>query len=300
MKAFLPPYVTEKAPGLSFALDAFSLDRQPMPASRGTSVVVWDASDGKLRGTLADRDDDDAMRVRFMAKEVLSYLELLLNRNGIGGAGGSVNISIRLPVPNAFWWKDQLILGVGDGKLFSRDGFTKSIDVLAHEMSHGIIENVSPLKYWGEPGAINEHLADVIGTAIQQRVTPGRLDWCIGDEVMAEPGEALRSLRAPGVAYRSEFIGDDPQMLHYADRYQGSADNGGVHVNSGILNRMFFLVASNGMGTHEACRLWYATLLSLPPKPTFFFFAKALADQAASFKSGSVQLVRWAATEVGL
>ena len=141
----------------------------------------------------------------------------------------------------------------------------------------------SGLIYKGESGALNEHFSDVFGTTITQWAngeTPETADWLIGDEIMGPQlfGEALRSMRSPGTAYDNSILGKDPQPATYADRYTGTADNGGVHLNSGIPNRAFYTVATT-LGGHAwdaAGKIWYASLSdsALGSGATFQDFAK--------------------------
>jgi len=132
-----------------------------------------------------------------------------------------------------------------------------------------LTQYASGLVYQGESGALNEHFSDVFGTAITQWSAgerPEDADWLIGDEIMAPDlyGEALRSMRNPGTAYDNPILGKDPQPARYADRYTGTADNGGVHINSGIPNRVFYRVATELGDTVVTARMWYHALHFLP------------------------------------
>ena len=96
--------------------------------------------------------------------------------------------------------------------------------------------------------------------------------------------QALRSMRDPGTAYDNPVLGKDPQPAHYADRFTGSGDNGGVHINSGIPNRAFYLAATKlgGRAWETAGRIWYDTLTSGRVTPTMDFSAFAVATEAAA------------------
>ena len=169
---------------------------------------------------------------------------------------------------NAFWYNGQITLGDGDGVIFTN--FAQSLDVIAHELGHGVVENTANLVYEGQSGALNEHFADVFGTVVTQWVdkkakekATGRevewldfareADWLIGDEIMGPDlyGECLRSMSEPGTAYDNKFLGKDPQPAHMKDIYTGTGDNGGVHINSGIMNKAFHLTALE-IGTDQA------------------------------------------------
>lgn len=198
---------------------------------------------------------------------IVKWLKNSLHRKGIDGRGGAILINVNFGenYNNAFWDGDELTLGNGDGTVFG--SFAKSPDVVAHEIGHGIVQEESALEYEGESGALNEHFADVLGIAIQNTLSPS--GWLIGDEIMGPTlaGEALRSMIAPGTAYDNRLMGKDPQPGHYRDRYQGDADHGGVHVNSGIPNRAF-AIAADRIGIETAARVWYTALPLLAPRST--------------------------------
>lgn len=195
--------------------------------------------------------------------KTLEYFKLMLNRNSIDGNGMDVisNVHFRKDYNNAVWLpnQNQLALGDGDGKRFINLG--RSIDVVAHEMAHGVTEYVNHLDYTRQSGALNEHFSDVIGTAVQQYVkgqTAQTADWLIGDEIVGSEfrGKALRSMKEPGTAYFG-----DRQVAHFS-KYMDiplSDDGGGVHYFSGIPNKAFFLAAMQ-LGTDPATLLWYTAL----------------------------------------
>lgn len=136
--------------------------------------------------------------------------------------------------------------GDGDETIFIR--FTKSLDVVAHELTHGVISHTCDLEYKNEPGALNEHFADVFGIVVKQwrkKQTVKTADWLIGADVMG-PGtmaKALRTFKAEKAYVNDRWLGTDPQPKHLKDKYVGRADDGGVHINSGIPNHAFYLAA---------------------------------------------------------
>ena len=148
---------------------------------------------------------------------------------------------------NAFWNGQQMVFGDGDDDLFNR--FTLSLDVIGHELTHGVTEDEAQLVYYREAGALNESVSDVFGSLVKQRVlnqTADQADWLIGAELLTDAvdGVALRSMAHPGTAYDDAVLGKDPQPAHMDDFVTTFADNGGVHINSGIPNRAFYLVAT--------------------------------------------------------
>jgi Zn-dependent metalloprotease len=212
--------------------------------------------------------------------------------------------------PNAFWDGRRMAFGDGDGELFLR--FTKSLDVIAHELGHGVVEDEGALEYNGQSGALNEHFADVAGSMVKQHKlgqTADQADWLIGAELLGPEfdGDALRSMKAPGTAYDDATLGKDPQPGHWRDYVRTLEDNGGVHINSGIANRAFYLLATNlgGYSWHAPGRIWYDALRSphLTPTATFRQFAR-LTHRAARQRYGpgshETKAVREAWAEVGV
>ncbi|AXK46460.1 M4 family metallopeptidase [Brachybacterium saurashtrense] len=193
---------------------------------------------------------------------------------------------------NAFWDGEQMIFGDGDGVHFR--SFTNAVDVIGHELTHGVVQYTAGLIYVAQPGALHESIADCAGAMVKQRLlgqSAEEADWLIGEGLFTErvQGVALRSMKAPGTAYDDPVLGTDPQpasMEHYADLpHDEENDNGGVHINSGIPNRAFFLAATGIGGTswEGAGPLWYEALTGsgLPKDADFATFAAATLAVAA-------------------
>ncbi|UFS72588.1 M4 family metallopeptidase [Geomonas sp. RF6] len=166
---------------------------------------------------------------------------------------------------NAFWDGSQMIYGDGDNQIFGR--FTKCIDVIGHELTHGVTQYEANLTYSGQSGALNESFSDVFGSLVKQRSlgqTAETADWLIGEGLFTPSikGVALRSMKEPGTAYDDPVLGKDPQPGHMNDYVNTFSDNGGVHINSGIPNRAFFLTATalGGNAWDKAGKIWYVAL----------------------------------------
>lgn len=166
---------------------------------------------------------------------------------------------------NAFWNGAQMVFGDGDGEVFQR--FTRSLDVVAHELTHGITESEASLVYRNQSGALNESVSDVFGILTKQYVlkqTAEQADWLIGADLLTDKvkGKGLRSMSHPGTAYDDPVLGKDPQPAHMRDFVVTQDDNGGVHLNSGIPNRAFYLaaIALGGPAWVQAGQIWYDTL----------------------------------------
>ena len=213
---------------------------------------------------------------------------------------------------NAFWDGRRMIFGDGDGTLFVR--FTKSLDVIGHELTHGVTEDEAGLEYFGQSGALNEHVSDVFGSLVKQYTLgqdAAQADWLIGAEILAPGvGKALRSMEAPGTAFDHPVLGKDPQPDHWRRYVRTTDDNGGVHINSGIPNHAFYVTAMEigGNAWEAPGEIWYETLRHprLRPTATFgrfahltFLTAERLygqgSDEANAVKKGWDTVgVRWA------
>ncbi len=226
--------------------------------------------------------------------------ELLLSafgRNSIDGAGMPLNATVHFDrdYGNAFWDGEQMVFGDGDGEIFL--DFTLPVDVIGHELAHGVTQHTANFSYFGQPGALNESVSDVIGSLVKQYVndqTAAEADWLIGAGLLAErvQGVALRSMKAPGTAYDDDVLGKDPQPATMDDYVSTGRDNGGVHINSGIPNHAFYLLADalGGKAWERAGQIWYDTLTAgtLSVTPTFAEFAQAtVAASRARFRDGA-------------
>ncbi len=211
---------------------------------------------------------------------------------------------------NAFWDGTQMVFGDGDGRVFGR--FTASIDVIGHELAHGVTEHTAGLLYQDQSGALNESLSDVFGSLVKQKAlgqSADQADWLIGAELLIGEfaGQALRSMKAPGTAYDNSELGKDPQPASMADYVQTDQDHGGVHINSGIPNKAFYLVATTigGNAWEAPGRIWYAALTgpSIAADCDFATFAgltQAAATSLYGADSAQAAAVTAAWTEVGV
>ena len=230
------------------------------------------------------------------------FYKNVFGRNSIDGHGmrlvATVHFSKRFN--NAFWNGKQMVFGDGDNIVFV--DFTRSLDVIGHELTHGVTDFDSGLEYHNQSGALNESMSDVFGSLVKQyakKQTAEQADWLIGSEIIAPgiQGKALRSMRAPGTAYNDPRLGGkDPQPKHMRDLVDLPDDElddfGGVHINSGIPNHAFFLVAHRlgGFAWEQAGAIWYETLHQLSPTSDFQNCADITTQVAgAKFGIGSTQ-----------
>lgn len=274
-------------------------------ADRGTALP------GKLvraEGQPATGDDAADEAYAYLGATRALFAEVY-GRNSIDGSGmalvGTVHYGVHYD--NAFWNGEQMVFGDGDGEVFNR--FTIAMEVVAHELAHGIIDHEAALVYQGQAGALNESISDVFGVMVKQyhlRQTAAQADWLVGVGLFTDAvqARALRSMAAPGTAYDDPVLGRDPQPDHMRDFVHTQDDNGGVHINSGIPNRAFYL-AAQALGGHAweaAGRVWYDALCdpSLSREADFPTFAGLTLRHAADAGNSAMEAVRDAWQTVGV
>jgi Zn-dependent metalloprotease len=193
----------------------------------------------------------------------------ILERDSLDNAGVELVSSVHYGVgfDNAFWNGAQMVYGDGSGRVFQVGALTRAVDVVAHELTHGVTQFTAGLAYSKQPGALNEHFSDVFGSLVKQYQkgqTAADADWLIGDGTLVPAlGRALRSMSEPGTAYAGDRQpGHMDGYLDLPDDNDPRNDNGGVHINSGIPNHAFYLAATElgGHAWEKAGRIWYSTL----------------------------------------
>lgn len=325
----LPPHVLDQIARngsehqRGWALDTLGIDHslrslravsQPLQRPQTLSTTppgqstrtIYDAQGGTALPGVPVRAEGQAATSDTAVNEAYDYLGAtydfywnIFHRHSIDDAGLALNGTIHYgkSYDNAFWNSTQMVFGDGDTQLFNR--FTISVDVVGHELTHGVTEHEAGLAYFSQAGALNESMSDVFGSLIKQhylKQTVDKADWLIGQGLLASTvkGQALRSMSNPGTAYDDPVLGKDPQpadMKHFVNTTQ---DNGGVHINSGIPNRAFYLVASHlgGYAWEKAGHIWYETLQDkkLSKTATFSAFAKrTVANAATLFGANSTE-----------
>ncbi|HET6822867.1 MAG TPA: M4 family metallopeptidase, partial [Anaerolineales bacterium] len=241
----------------------------------------------------------------------------IYGRNSIDGSGMRLDSTVhyRRSYDNAFWDGEQMVYGDGDEdlpedeRLFNR--FTIAIDIIGHELTHGVTQFEAKLQYFQQPGALNESMSDVFGSLVKQyqlQQLASEADWIIGGGLLTENvnGVGIRSMKEPGTAYDDPVLGKDPQPGHMRDYVTTISDNGGVHINSGIPNRAFYITAVElgGFAWERAGQIWYVTLKDKLTATSRFQDCASQTYQVAGqlFGAGSVeqQAVRKGWAEVGL
>lgn len=266
------------------------------------------------------------------AAKTYDYFKNVHGRNGINGSNGpgtttaAANSGISLVASrvhfgsnynNAFWYQNMMTYGDGNGTTFSP---LTTLDIAGHEMTHGVTEFSANLTYANESGALNESMSDVFGAMVELYARGGVITsdtWKIGEQAYtpATSGDALRYMDNPHLASNGGYTADDDPD-HYSERYTGTADNGGVHINSGIANKAFHLatvggthhlsgVTVTGIGATDAAKVWYRSLTVYMTAGTNFSAARTAMLNSATdlYGSSSTQYntiaTAWCAVGVG-
>lgn len=299
MHGILPPHLAERLAQTKPKLFSQSLHHDAgMRHARSTlasasvsgAVSVRDAKgtwDSSPKAQAAE-DLAQGVRVKEMAAAAASVLH--------GVAVPDAVVRYGQGYANAFYDGRSLVFGMGDGQIFK--DFTLSLDVFAHELGHRLIDIGPRLEYYGEPGALNEHVSDVIGVAVRTAHS-GQVSWRIGGDLFHDGVSALRDMANPGSAYNSPALGKDPQPGHMRDYVQTYKDNGGVHINSGIPNKAFVVFSEK---IQEPCHqaplsLWLRALRASGPLTNFSLFAGACVT-AAGTEFGHQMRAAWASVGV--
>ncbi len=290
----------------------------------GKHRTIYDAKNGSTLPGTQVRDEGQAATGDAAADEAydgagVTY-DLYFNeyeRNSIDNNGMRLDSTVHYQkgYDNAFWNGKQMVYGDGDedlppsDRIFNR--FTIAIDVMGHELTHGVTQFEAGLVYFGQSGALNESMSDVFGSLVKQlslNQTASAADWIIGAGLFTSNvnGVGIRSMKAPGTAYDDPVIGKDPQPAHMKDYVNTGSDNGGVHINSGIPNKAFYVTAVEigGFAWSKAGRIWYVTLRDKLTSTSNFQAAANLTYEAAGELYGANSLeqaaVRKGWSEVGI
>ncbi len=246
----------------------------------GKNRIIYDAQfSTRLPGTPVRREgeppsSDPAVNEAYDGSGITYDLfKQIYGRDSIDGNGLRLDSTVHYGkgYDNAFWNGTQMVYGDGDedlpeeDRLFNR--FTIAVDIIAHELTHGITQYEAKLAYWEQSGALNESFSDVFGALVKQyqrHQTAAEADWIIGEGLFTPNvnGIGIRSMKEPGSAYNDPLIGKDPQPGHMNNYVNTAEDNGGVHINSGIPNKAFYVAAleMGGYAWEKAGRIWYITL----------------------------------------
>ncbi len=229
-KMLLGAKVSKKATIQTPKMQVFDCKRS---TSLAAAELIWTEASEK------QPTDKDAKNVICGGDATWHLYYDIFGRNSIDNLGMVISQYIHYDrkYDNAFWDGRRMIFGDGDGKIFG--SFTADVDIIGHELTHGVTQYEANLDYHTQAGALNESFSDIFGVMIKQRLLNQdvkKSKWLIGENVLLGDKYALRSLKAPGTAYKNHpELGSDPQpatmdaFVKLPDTAEG--DWGGVHYN---------------------------------------------------------------------
>ena len=241
-------------------------------AATGVQIRTLTAEQQQVRGTAVSSTSQTswdtgvpgagaAVDAHFNASAVYKYYKDTHGRNAIDGKGGALISTVHFgqAYDNAAWDSTGMLYGDG-GQMFR--ALSVSLDVVGHEFTHGVTEKTSNLVYENQPGALNEAVSDIFGAFIEHKFKPDPVNnWKLGESVV-KSGGPLRDMKSPGSVSQA-------QPAHMSRFVNTQQDNGGVHINSGIINNAAFLMTVGGVnpvskvevafgiGWEKSEKLWY-------------------------------------------
>lgn len=240
--------------------DSFEGSYRLRDASRGDGIRTFDLNNGEDYGSAVDfidtdndwnninpQQDEYATDGHWGAEMTYDYYFETYGRNSIDNEGFQLNSYVHYSFGffNAFWDGERMTYGDGDGAPSTP---LTSMDIVGHEITHGLTSNTANLVYADESGALNESFSDIFGTAIEEYSKPGDWDWLLGAEI--------------GVSFRSM---SNPNLYACPDTYGGEMwiDGADVHTNSGVQNHWYYLLTEGGAGTNDVGDVYSVTGLGI-------------------------------------
>jgi bacillolysin len=227
--------------------------------------------------------DNVAGDAHFGAQSTYDYWKAVFGRNSYDNAGAKIKSYVHFDdtpgdgvgFENAYW--DGVEMTYGDGASTFKP--LTALDVCGHEIGHAVCEKTANLTYSGESGAMNEGLSDIWGASVEKYTVDklaltGKSTYLIGEEIM-KAGGALRSMSSPGTY-------SQPAYYKGSYWYAGTADNGGVHTNSGVLNYWYYLISAGKTGTNEKGASFAVTAIGLTDAAKITFRMESVYMTASS------------------
>ena len=271
--------------------DMFDLNGSQMPDNPKGGILIANANHAENTQELFHvtsnnlnswTGSENAVSSSFYAGQVYDYFKQRHSRTSIDGNGGAMILVVNFGTnfANAFWSAPIMHFGNGDGQDFS--DLAGSLDVTAHEMSHGVTEHTANLVYEFQSGALNEHFSDAFGVATDFFANGNGANWLLGEEVTTPniAGDCLRNMIDPGAS--NVAFGGQPRHMNEYRNLTIQQDNGGVHINSGIPNRAFyFATVDQGLGIEATEKIWYRALTQYLNRSSQFVDFRLATIQAA-------------------
>lgn len=238
----------------SIKTDYYSGSYRLRENSRGNGVETYDLNNGTSYSSAVDFTDTDniwdatsnqdnaAFDAHYGSEMTYDFFYNKFGRNSIDGAGFALKSYVHYSsgYNNAYWNGSYMTYGDGDG--YNMTPLT-SIDIVGHEISHGLTSNTAALEYSYESGALNESFSDIFGVAIDFYANPSTANFLMGEQI-SPSSSPIRSMSNPNLC-------EQPDTYLGTYWYTGSGDNGGVHYNSGVQNFWFYLLCVGGSGTND-------------------------------------------------
>ncbi len=314
-------YVAGSCATLYNGTQAITCDNSSGPYRLHTADVrTYDLNNGTNYGSASDVTSNSTSfgagtatgnQAHYGAEKTYDYFMNEHSRDSYDGNGATIlsYVSYSSNYVNAFWDGSRMTYGDGDGVNY---GPLVSLDIVGHEITHGVVQNSANLVYSYESGALNESFADIFGECIEN-YAQGNNDWLMGDHIGAGgSGGALRNMANPNQFGDPDTYGGD--LWHTA-----SSDNGGVHINSGVQNKWFYILtvgesgtndnnesySVTGLGMQKAAAIAYRNLAVYLSTNSQFSDARAGAIQAATdlYGANSDEVLQttaaWCAVGVG-
>ncbi|MBK7937630.1 MAG: M4 family metallopeptidase [Lewinellaceae bacterium] len=186
--------------------------------------------------------DNTGVSAHWGAERTHAYYLNNHGRNSYNGTGAIIKSYVHYSnnYVNAFWDGSRMTYGDGDGSTYSP---LVSLDICGHEITHGVTQYSANLVYSNQSGALNESFSDIFGEAIENYAS-GSNDWLMGHDIFISGSGAIRSMSNPNLYA-------DPDTYLGTYWYTGSGDNGGVHTNSGVQNKWFYILSQGESGTND-------------------------------------------------
>lgn len=277
--------------------------------TKGALVETYNANfQPSIPGTIfSDTDNNfnssaqfDGVDAHYNTGEVYDYYKDNFNRNSFNNNGATMKSTVNYreyssePYDNAFWNGSQMVYGDGSGTYFKHIG--SALDVVAHEFTHAVTSYTSNLEYENQSGALNESMSDVFGYFIEGEAN----DWLMGEDVWTPntPGDALRSLADPTLYDQPAHMNDYQNLPNTQ-----AGDWGGVHTNSGIPNKAFYLAATTINDNAKLQQIYYKALTQYLTQYSDFEDCRAALEQAANELypgTGIMEKISTAFTNVGI
>ncbi len=193
-------------------------------------------------------NDPKAVSAHFLATNVYDFYKDKYKRNSFDNKGKKVVSVVHAwdsgETSDPKNWGNAFSANINNvSMLIYGDPMVRSFDIAGHEFTHAVTSSESNLEFFGESGAINEALSDIMGTAIEKYINNGEFNWTIGEQ----SGSVLRNMKNPSSVKFFDGVPYPDDYTKYSDL--NGEDNEGVHFNSSIINKVAYLIAQGG--THN-------------------------------------------------